>query len=463
MEALEPVGGGQKPWLDGLDSDAVINMDLNTVTQRVKDIFLNDSRDLKDRSALVQMAQDGNPAAEREMKRLIRDILRREGYLLAGWEDEKLANTVFDYLYGLRELGPLFHDPTVEEIQVNSQDNIWVIRNGRPERTNVLLRDENSLEQFLFPRLFSGKGQAISTENPQLEHVRQDGVRITATVPPRSPQATLIVRKHNVTFLSPKEWLATGSAPERLLALLGAALRGRVSILVSGPTNSGKTTLVRLLIGYAPPDMRWVTVATDRELHLKEAYPNRNFVELELRGRGELSDIFRVILHCSPNAVVLEEIRNGDEAEIMLQTVRRGHGGSLSTLHVTRPETVALEVAKMALEGKPLDPITLNLKWSEVAESFPLVVQMETDSMRTGRRLVDEVGQYVVHAPGQPPEYQPLCVWEPSGENRYAAGGWRWVNQISTDILQTAERNGIHADQLLVPSGTYERWGGGSS
>ena len=445
-----------KPWRDGWIGSAIERgtVSIDTITDYVQAAFRRSGDD--EQHHLVQLAQNGDAESEQAILRRIREVVREQRLLTAGMDEQQVATDVFDYLYGFRELARLFRDPAVEEIQVNRADNIWVIRNGRLEKTNVNLRDDTTLEHYLFPRLFAESGRAISHEHPSIEHVRLDGVRLSATMPPRSARATLVVRKHNQLLLDPQLWASLGSASPRILEVLGALVRWRVSILVSGPTASGKTTLVRLLIGYTPENMRWVTLATDSELHLTKAYPERNITEMEVGGRGEIAELFRTVLRYSPTAVVLEEIRNGAEAEIMLLTVQRGHGGSMSTVHVTEASEIAFEVANMSLEGHPLDPTTVNLRWRQVARAFPVVVQMAADPLVTGRRLIKEIGQYVVRTENEPPVYEPVCVWRASGDLPYGEGGWHWVGTFHDSVLKIIQEQGGDVGKILVPEGTVD-------
>lgn len=455
---LQAFAAPGRPWRDGWMGPIpdTSSMNIGQITEYVQQALTH--VETEEQSKIIQLAQNGDVKAERQVIKQIRKILSEQRLLTAGVDEESLAVEIYDYLYGFRELGPLFRDPEVEEIQVNRADSVSVVRNGRNQATGVNLRDNLTLERYLFPRLFAASGQAISHEHPAIEHVRLDGVRLSATMPPRSAYSTLIVRKHNRLFLDYHQWTVLGSASTRMLDVLGALVRWRVSLLISGPTNSGKTTLLRLLVGYTPENMRWVTLATDRELHLAEAYPNRSIAEMELGGRGEISDLFRTILRYSPNAVVLEEIRNGAEAETMLLTVQRGHGGSMSTLHVTRPDQIAFEVAKMSLEGRSLDPTTVMLKWREAAIAFPVVVQMAADPLVTGRRLVEEIGQYVVKGDNEPPVYEPICIWRPSGDLPYGDGAWHWVGTFSDAVIEEMQRHGGSRDSVTVPPGTVEEW-----
>ncbi len=456
QDVLTAFAAPGRPWRDGWANAERQVGGTEEITEYVQQALQRVQDD--EQSTIIQRAQNGDAEAERLIVKQIRGILGEQRLLTAGMDGERVAVDVFDYLYGFRELGPLFRDPEVEEIQVNRADNVSIIRNGRQEGTQVALRDDLTLEQFLFPRLFSVSGRSISREHPSIEHVRLDGVRLSATMPPRSAHATLVIRKHNRLLLDRKQWAAFGSASPRMLDVLGALVRWRVSILVSGPTNSGKTTLVRLLVGYTPENMRWVTLATDRELHLTEAYPTRSIAEMEIGGRGEIADLFRIVLRYSPTAVVMEEIRNGVEAETMLLTVQRGHGGSMSTVHVTQPEEIAFEVAKMSLEGRSLDPTTVMLRWNEVARAFPVVVQMATDSLVTGRRLIEEIGQYVVRDKHEPPVYEPVCVWRPSGDMPYGVGAWHWVGSFHEGVLAEVRRHGGDVGTIKVPESAVEPW-----
>lgn len=445
-----------KPWRDGWTGPAVKHGEIGVeaITEFVQQTFKLTGDD--EQHHRVRRAQNGDVEAEREIIRRIREILRENRLLTAGMDEEKVATEVFDYLYGFRDLAQFYRDPEVEEIQVNRADNIFLIRNGRLERALVVMRDDKTLEHYLFPRLFAESGRAISQEHPAIEHVRLDGTRLSATMPPRSAHATLMVRKHNQLLLDPMLWASLGSASPRMLDVLGALVRWRVSLLASGPTASGKTTLVRLLVGYTPENMRWVTLATERELHLEQAYPTRNITEMEVGSRGEIADLFRIVLRYSPIAIVLEEIRNGAEAETMLLTVQRGHGGSMSTVHVTEASEIAFEVANMSLEGHPLDPTTIKMRWRQVAKAFPVVVQMAADPLVTGRRLIKEIGQYTVGGEDEAPMYEPVCVWRASGDLPYGEGAWHWVGTFNERVLETVRGEGGDVNRILVPEGTVD-------
>ncbi len=463
--AIEAVGGGQSPWRDGWGVSGVITeaprRDVREATEHAQKALGKDSADQGKRARIVQLASDGDPTATRDLKRLIREVLRRDGYLAVGDRGDDLIEEIFDYLYGFRELAPLVHDPTVDEIQCNTPESIWLERRGRRERSSITLRDTDTLTQYLFQRLFGAKSQALTREQPYLEHVRADGIRLTATTPPRTAFPTLIIRKHSLQFLEPESWVKAGSVSEAILDILSAAVRGRISMLFSGPPGSAKTSLLRLAVGYSDPLMRWVGLATDRELHLREAYPDRNITEFQVGGRGELQDLFRGALRQSPDAVVLEETRNGEEGEIMLQTTRRGHDGSMSTVHVTRAQDVALEVAKLCLSRQALDPTTLTLKWREVGEAFPFIVQMDRDPVGTGRRMVQEIGQHILRGPYDPPEYQTVCRWEPDDPLiNYGKGEWRWVNDITDAIRARAVKNGVDLRRFDHLTGMSDRWEG---
>jgi pilus assembly protein CpaF len=120
-----------------------------------------------------------------------------------------------------------------------------------------------------------------------------------------------------------------------MLAFLAACVRGRLNIVISGGTSSGKTTLLAVLSSFVPSEERLITIEDTAELRLAQPH----VIGLEARpatveGRGEVTvrDLVRNALRMRPDRIVVGEVLGG-EALDRLQAMNMGHDGSLSTAH----------------------------------------------------------------------------------------------------------------------------------
>ena len=143
------------------------------------------------------------------------------------------------------------------------------------------------------------------------------------------------VRKFSSVPLGPGDLLEHVTIGPRMLGFLAACVRGRMNIVISGGTSSGKTTLLGVLSSFVPPEERLITIEDAAELRLAQPH----VVGLESRpatveGRGEVTvrDLVRNALRMRPDRIVVGEVRGG-EALDMLQAMNTGHDGSLSTAH----------------------------------------------------------------------------------------------------------------------------------
>jgi pilus assembly protein CpaF len=340
-------------------------------------------------------------------------ILRQQASL--GTDGRKqLAGRMVDEIFGMGVLQRHLddRDPTSEEYSVNRPDLAFVTRSGNQvERTNPRFASPEELRSFI-QRQVSRAGGRIDEASPYASVRMANGCRLTAVLPPITacPRLTVRVprkRVHSIEdlanlklFSPPPERPAAhhprqsplGDAPE-LARFLQAAVAGRLNILVSGGTGTGKTTTLRGLCGAISPEERVVTIETDPELML-EGDVLDNCVELwsrppNLEGVGEVSlrQLVKVALRLRPSRVLIGEVM-GAEAADMLSAMNSGHEGSMCTIHA--------DSGARALEKVVLYTMQAEERWSPetvrqlVAEAIDLVVQIRYDEA-SGRRFVDEV------------------------------------------------------------------------
>src|SRR5690606_18258294 len=135
--------------------------------------------------------------------------------------------------------------------------------------------------------------------------------------------------KHGTMDMTEETLVASRTVDRRLLGLLATLVRGRANLLISGATDTGKTSLLRFLVRYFHPKLRIVTLENRFELNLDEHYPDRDVVALqEGDGRIDMQRAFRHVLRYTPNVIIVGEAR-GAEADEMVKACLRGHDGTM--------------------------------------------------------------------------------------------------------------------------------------
>src|SRR5881397_965550 len=214
--------------------------------------------------------------------------------------------------------------------------------------------------------------------------------RVHAIVPPLSLRGpVLTIRRFSPLPIEAEDLVRTASIGPRALRFLGACVRGRVNMVISGGAGSGKTTLLGVLSTFIPDDERLITIEDATELRLA----NPHVVSLEARpanveGRGEITvrDLVRNALRMRPDRIIVGEVRGG-EALDMLQAMNTGHEGSLSTAHANSPRHLLWRLETMALMSDVELPVAHVRE--QVASAIDVVVHMAR--LRDGRRVVHHV------------------------------------------------------------------------
>src|SRR4029450_1841067 len=176
----------------------------------------------------------------------------------------------------------------------------------------------------------------VDESSPMVDARLPDGSRVNAIIPPLAIDGPcLSIRRFGRDPITPPNMIENKSIPESMLEMLAAMVKGRLNLLISGGTGSGKTTMLNVLSGFIPNSERVVTIEDAAELQLKQEH----VVRLETRppnieGRGAVRQRQLVInsLRMRPDRIIVGEVR-GEEALDMLQAMNTGHEGSLTTIH----------------------------------------------------------------------------------------------------------------------------------
>jgi pilus assembly protein CpaF len=348
------------------------------------------------RGRLIERAREGEASDGIEAE--VRSLVAAEAAPLPEAERDALAERVLLLASGLGPLEPLLSDPGVDEVMVNGPGSVYVERMGRLERAGVEFDSEAELMHAI-ERVLAPLGRRVDEASPLCDARLADGSRVNVVIPPLSLSGPcLTIRRFRREGFSLRELVARGALPRELAELLALCVAARASVLVSGGSGAGKTTMLNALSGAILGEERIVTIEDAAELQLRQ----RHVVRLEsrpssLEGRGEVTirQLVRNALRMRPDRIVVGEVR-GAEALDMLQALNTGHDGSLTTVHANSPEDALRRVETLALmAGIGLPHAAVR---EQVASALDVVVHQAR--LPDGGRVVASVTEVVRAAGG---------------------------------------------------------------
>jgi pilus assembly protein CpaF len=275
----------------------------------------------------------------------------------------------------------------VTDVLVNGPQDVWVERAGHLGRTDVDLGDPGRV-RALAVRLAALGGQRLDDARPTVDARLPDGTRLHAVLPPVADGCTLLslrVVRHRAFDLA--ALVRSGTVAPDVAPVLHALVRRRASLVLSGATGTGKTTLLSTLLSLADPGERIVLVEESGELVPTHPHVVRLLVRrpnVEGAGAINLVDLVREALRMRPDRIVLGECR-GPEVREVLGALNTGHRGGATTLHCnTAADLPARLEALGALAGMSVAALT-----TQAAGAIDAVVHLCRDD---GRRRIAEIG-----------------------------------------------------------------------
>jgi pilus assembly protein CpaF len=296
-------------------------------------------------------------------------------------ERRRIQREISDDVLGYGPLEPLLRDDTVTEVMVNAHDKIFVEREGRLERTDTSFVDDAHVMRII-DKIVSQVGRRIDESSPMVDARLPDGSRVNAIIPPLSLKGpTLTIRKFARDPYTMDDLINFGSLNPQAAQFLAACVRGKLNVLISGGTGTGKTTMLNALSSFVPDTERIVTIEDAAELQLQQEH----VITLESRppnieGKGEvrIRELVRNALRMRPDRIIVGEVR-GAETLDMLQAMNTGHEGSLTTIHANTPRDALSRLETLVMTaGVELPHRAIR---EQIASAFDLLVQIS--------RLVD--------------------------------------------------------------------------
>jgi pilus assembly protein CpaF len=301
------------------------------------------ARQLQERLLAVttpaQAEQLSKPELHLQLQRVVEEWTQNDPDSLDFHEREDAITRVVEDLLGYGPIEGLFRETDISEILINGPRQVYFERRGQLFKSDVVFRNEEHLLSII-GRMIAGTGRRIDKSSPMLDARLPDGSRLNAVLNPPALNGPLVsIRRFGVRPLTVDDLLNNESLTKEMLDCLSACVKGRLNMLVSGGTGSGKTTILNALSRYIPSTERVVTIEDTAELELQQPHVAKmesQPPDLDGKGQVTMRDLVRNSLRMRPDRIIVGECRGGEAFE-MLQAMSTGHDGSMTTVHAGTP------------------------------------------------------------------------------------------------------------------------------
>jgi pilus assembly protein CpaF len=348
-------------------------------------------RELISKLDLEKLSRVNSGQARQAVASMVNEIIISQRVPLSSGEQDKIETEMLDEVFGLGPLEPLLADLSISDILVNDRNHVFVERAGLLQKVDTTFRDDRHLLQII-DRIVSRVGRRVDEASPMVDARLPDGSRVNAVIPPLALDGpALSIRRFGTGPLGANQLVELKSISAEMMEVLAAAVRARISILVSGGTGAGKTTLLNILSQYIPKTERIVTIEDAAELRLGLD----NIVRLETRppnveGNGAVRQR-QLLINClrmRPDRIIIGEVR-GEEAFDMLQAMNTGHEGSMTTIHANTPRDALTRLESMVAMGN------LNMPEKSVRQQMvsAISIVVQVSRMSDGSRKVVNISE----------------------------------------------------------------------
>jgi len=330
---------------------------------------------------------------EARVRQTLQTVMGSEDTPLSGQDRARISQEVADDILGYGPLEPLLNDPDVTEVMVNGPERIFVELGGKIKRVDAVFTDEAHLRRTI-DKIVAAVGRRVDESSPMVDARLRDGSRVNVVIPPIALDGSaLTIRKFAADPFTADDMVTFGTFTPILRRFLDACVRGRLNILISGGTGSGKTTTLNVLSSSIPEDERIVTIEDAAELQLHQAHVLRlesRPANIEGKGQVTIRDLVRNSLRMRPDRIVVGEVRDGAALD-MLQAMNTGHDGSLATAHSNGPRDSLSRLETMVLMAGVDLPVRAIRE--QIASAIDLVVHQSR--LKDGSRRITHVTEVV--------------------------------------------------------------------
>lgn len=311
-------------------------------------------------------------------------------------------------------IAPFMSDPTVEEIWINSPERIFIARAGKSELTNLLLTNEDV--RNIVERSLMWSGRRLDLSHPFVDARLPDGSRLHVAIPEITAQHWAVnIRKHLMRNLGIDDLVERGVMSEFMATSLKNSVRAGLNILVSGGTQSGKTTMLNALAGAIPRSERVVTI--EEVFELSPQLPDVVALQTRsanLQGEGEipLRRLIKESLRMRPSRIIVGEVREAEALDLLI-ALNSGLPG-MGTLHANSPRDAIIKLQTLPLLAG--ENISHKFIAPTVASAFDLIVHVSLD--QNGVRRVNEISALTGRYENDRAEIETLWIWNGNNYDR---------------------------------------------
>jgi pilus assembly protein CpaF len=376
-----------------------------------------------------------------EIGRVVERLLDEERVPMTTAEQTKIVEEVLDEVLGLGPLETLLKEPTISDILVNRYNKVFIERNGKLSETAVRFKDDAHLLHII-EKIVSQVGRRIDEAQPIVDARLLDGSRVNAIIPPLALDGPcLSIRRFGRHVITQEEMLQYKTITPGMLRFLAACVQSKTTILISGGTGSGKTTMLNALSRFIPEEERIITIEDTAELQLQQ----RHVVKFETRppnlnkeGGINQRQLLRTALRMRPDRIIVGECR-GAEALDMLQAMNTGVEGSMSTVHANTPKDAFSRLETMVMMADLEIPTRVILQ--QLTSAIKMVVQVSR--LQDGTRKILSISE-VLGVRDEKVHLQEIFMFERTGvtdagkvQGRYRGTG------VTPKILERLRISGI--------------------
>jgi pilus assembly protein CpaF len=325
------------------------------------------------------------------IQQLVTQYILVERLALNQQELNDFVSEILDEMTGLGPLEPLLKDASISDILINGHECVYIERGGLLEPCGVRFKDEQHLLRII-NKIVSAVGRRVDESHPLCDARLLDGSRVNVAVRPVGVDGPLVsIRKFSKKPFNLNKLVEIGAIKPQMAELLAAAVKARVTTIISGGTGSGKTTMLNALSAFISEKERLITIEDAAELQLQQPHVARMETRPpNVEGKGEIRqrELVKNALRMRPERIILGECR-GEEAFDMLQAMNTGHEGSMATIHANNPrEAISRLEQLIGMAGMPMTIASIR---GQIASAIRLIVQLQR--LSDGKRRVTSVAE----------------------------------------------------------------------
>ena len=412
--ALEGVSWTVFPETGGEQGAAAPQTESPLLSDKLLDAKVRLHRRLIEEINLSALDKVPEEEIRRHVQQLVSQYVLVERLPLNTQELSDFVSEILDEMTGLGPLEPLLKDPTINDILINGHECVYVERAGVLEPLSVRFKDEHHLLRIV-NKIVSAVGRRVDESHPLCDARLQDGSRVNVAVRPIGVDGPLVsIRKFSKKPFNLTKLVDVGALRPPMAELLAAAVKSRITTIISGGTGSGKTTMLNALSAFISEKERLLTIEDAAELQLQQPHVGRMETRppnIEGEGQITMRDLVKNCLRMRPERIIVGEVR-GPEAFDLLQAMNTGHDGSMGTLHANNPrEALSRCESMITMGGYSLPSRTIR---EMICASIDVIVQAAR--LRDGSRRITHITE-VMGMEGDTIITQDIFVYDMLGED----------------------------------------------